>query len=396
VAGQRLVTYGHSEREASEAWVKMWFDRQSEPSPPSPKSQPESDAPETVGDLLDRWLSEYVALHLAGRTLETYEGITRLYLLPYFGEIALADLRAAHIQRYINEMIAADLPTTTIARHKTTIQSALRWAVRPMGWLERVPMASVTAPTPRPGVSALNARQRSPDVVIPNADEVRHFLDVNRDDPLWALWYAGFTLGLRPSELIALGEDNLVIGPSGKLTFVTIHRKAYLSRIRPRPQHRDWVVEEPKRASYRTLEAPRSTLDVLRDQAVRMRRWRKQQRKQGGYQWPKQWVGWLFLRSNGGYPYDPSGLPWYMTRACELAGVGDWHPSTMRHFCASQLLESGVPVIRVAAWLGHRNGVMVERTYGHTLMGVRGQEPTGAILDRILGPVASEVASNPG
>ena len=141
VAGQRLVTYGHSEREASEAWVKSWFDRQAEPSLPSPKSQPESDAPETVGDLLDRWLSEYVALHLAGRTLETYEGITRLYLLPYFGEIALADLRAAHVQRYINEMIAADLPTTTIARHKTTIQSALRWAVRPMGWLERVPMA---------------------------------------------------------------------------------------------------------------------------------------------------------------------------------------------------------------------------------------------------------------
>jgi len=289
-------------------------------------------------------------------------------------------------------MITADLPTTTIARHKTTLQSALRWAVRPMGWLERVPMSSVTAPTPRPGVSALNARQRSPDVVIPNADEVRHFLDVNRKDPLWALWYAGFKLGLRPSELIALGEDELVIGPSGKLMFVNIHRKAYLSRIRPKPERRIWVVEEPKRASYRTLEAPRSTLDVLRDQAVKMRR----QRNKQVYKWPKRWVGWLFLRSNGGYPYDPAALPWYMTRACELAGVGDWHPSTMRHFCASQLLESGVPVIRVAGWLGHRNGIMAERTYGHVLTSVRGQEPTGAILDRILGPVASEVASDPG
>jgi len=41
-----LVAYGHSDREAGEAWVKMWFDRQSEPSPPSPTSQPESDAPQ--------------------------------------------------------------------------------------------------------------------------------------------------------------------------------------------------------------------------------------------------------------------------------------------------------------------------------------------------------------
>jgi integrase len=305
----------------------------------------------------------------------------------------LTELRASHIQKYINEMIHDDLATTSIARHKTTLQSALRWAVRPMGWLERIPMASVAAPTPRPGVTSHNPRQRSPDVVIPNADEVRHFLEFTRGSWLWPMWYAGFTLGLRPSELVALTEEALIIGPSGRLEQVVINRKAYKARERDENKQRVWVVEDPKRSSYRTLLAPRATLDVLRDQAKRMRNARKTH-KGWTKHWTHRWDKWLFRRPEyDGRPYDPVAIPYHLGRACEQAGVPRWKPSMMRHYCASQLLEAGLPSIRVAAWLGHRNTIMVDRTYGHVLAHVRGQEPTGAVMDRVLGAVASDLAS---
>lgn len=383
VSGLRIIAYGRTERDATEAWLAAWFARFAEPSQDLPKSQIGFDAPATVGELLDRWLSEHVALHLAARTRDTYEGITRLHLRPAFGDIPLRDLKAAHVQRYINGMVADDAPTTTIARHKTTLQSAIHWAVRPMGWLDAVPMASVSSPRPRPGVTASNARSRSPEVDIPNADDVIQLLDATRGTPLWAMWFAGHSLGLRASELVALTEESLILGPSGRVELIAIHQKAFRSRDPGRP----WVVEEPKRASYRELEAPRSTIDVLLNQARAMRA------EQAAHaRWPARWDRWLFLTAKG-EPYDPTNLPPLFANACRLAGVPVRTPHSVRHYCASQLLEAGVSVKRVSAWMGHRTTQMVENTYGHLLKRTRGQEPTGAVFDRILGRLASTLAS---
>jgi len=50
--------------------------------------------------------------------------------------------------------------------------------------------------------------------------------------------------------------------------------------------------------------------------------------------------------------------------ACRRAGLVDVTPHTLRHTCGSWLAQSGVPLIEIAAWLGHSH----ERTtelYAH-------------------------------
>ncbi len=357
-------------------------------SQPSKTSQASSDAPETVGVLFDRWLTEHVRLHKAKRTYDTYEGIVRLHLRPGFGSIPLGDICAAHVQRYVNEMVADDAYTTTIARHRTALSSALRWAVRPMGWLDSVPMASVSSPRPQRGVRASNARSRPPEIDIPNADEVRQMLEANRKDPLWAMWFALYTLALRPSEVVALAEDKLVVGPSGRLETIAIHRKGFVSRERDERGVRPWVIEDPKWTSYRELEAPESTMRVLVGQAQRMRTARA-----GHRNWPGRWDGYLF-RDEHGRLYDPTRVTGLFREACERAGVPVRPPVSARHYCASQLLEAGVPVKRVSSWLGHKTTQTVETTYAHVLRRVRGQEPTGAAMDRVLGDLGSGLGSD--
>jgi hypothetical protein len=52
VSGLRIIAYGRTERDATEAWLAAWFARFAEPSQDLPKSQIGFDAPATVGELL--------------------------------------------------------------------------------------------------------------------------------------------------------------------------------------------------------------------------------------------------------------------------------------------------------------------------------------------------------
>lgn len=51
--------------------------------------------------------------------------------------------------------------------------------------------------------------------------------------------------------------------------------------------------------------------------------------------------------------------------ACKNAGLEDVTPHTLRHTCASWLVQKGVPTAKVAKYLGHTSPQMIEKTYGH-------------------------------
>lgn len=52
-------------------------------------------------------------------------------------------------------------------------------------------------------------------------------------------------------------------------------------------------------------------------------------------------------------------------RCCEIAGLEDVTPHTLRHTAASWQVQNNVPLYKVAKYLGHSSTRMVEQTYGH-------------------------------
>lgn len=50
--------------------------------------------------------------------------------------------------------------------------------------------------------------------------------------------------------------------------------------------------------------------------------------------------------------------------ACEIAGLADVTPHTIRHCAARFMVEAGVPMVQVAQYLGHSNTVITYRVYG--------------------------------
>ena len=53
-------------------------------------------------------------------------------------------------------------------------------------------------------------------------------------------------------------------------------------------------------------------------------------------------------------------------RRAGLSGVG-FH--TLRHTCASLLVESGLSVLRLQRWMGHHSPAFALETYGHLIDG---------------------------
>jgi integrase len=72
--------------------------------------------------------------------------------------------------------------------------------------------------------------------------------------------------------------------------------------------------------------------------------------------------------------------------AAERAGLSGVGFHTLRHTCASMLIESGVSPLRLQRWMGHHSPAFTLDTYGH-------------LIDGDLGPpldLRRELASPPG
>ena len=92
--------------------------------------------PVTVGQWLERWLASRAGPRPWPSTLRGYAAHVRLYLVPYLGQILLADLSAAHVQAMFTAIArqhaAAGTPIApaTLARVKATLRPALNAAIR--------------------------------------------------------------------------------------------------------------------------------------------------------------------------------------------------------------------------------------------------------------------------
>ncbi|ORI19708.1 hypothetical protein BJD99_01445 [Rhodococcus sp. 1163] len=67
-----------------------------------------------------------------------------------------------------------------------------------------------------------------------------------------------------------------------------------------------------------------------------------------------------------GFPIRPDVLAARWERITKLAGVSPIRFHDARHTCATLMHLEGVPVVVIAAWLGHADASFTMRTYVHS------------------------------
>ena len=101
----------------------------------------------TVATHLKGWLEGYVKTSCSQRTLDGYESIVKLHLIPALGHLQLRKLQPHVIQAYYGKA-CEKLSARTVQHQHRLLSEALKHAVR-QGFLGRNPCDLVNAPSPR-------------------------------------------------------------------------------------------------------------------------------------------------------------------------------------------------------------------------------------------------------
>ncbi|WP_314416556.1 tyrosine-type recombinase/integrase [Streptomyces kroppenstedtii] len=323
------------------------------------------------GDYLTYWLATIAPERLKPATLNSYEGLSRLYIRPALGKKRLNRLSPADVRRFLAEFKAACLcclrgadeerpedkrtccavgrcckrrpSARTVQYIHAVLRSALQQAMR-----EELIARNVARIVETPTVESKEVRPL-------DAAEVRLLLKTAQPHRLYALWLLLVSTGLRRGEALGLTWSDI------NLTAGTLRVRRNVQRIR-----RELIFGTPKTTrSVRTISLPKRCVQALTTHRAQQER----EQKVAGTKWqpaPGHPTGLVFTTVTGRVT-DPRSLNRMLTILCRDAKVRRVRVHDLRHTCASLLLAQGVDARTIMETLGHSTITMTLDTYAHVM-----------------------------
>jgi integrase len=280
---------------------------------------------QTLAQFLNRWLTDSVKPSVRPRTLERYDQLIRLHVIPTVGKIRLEKLAPQDVQRLLNEKLAQGLSPKTVRHIRGVLSTALGRALK-WGLVAR----NVAALTDTPKVVRPEIRSFTP-------DEARRFINAVKGERLEALYLLTITLGMRRGEVLGLKWTD------ADFNALTIHVRAALQRVNGRLELSETKTERSRR--------PLPLLDFV-TKALRHQRTRQlEERLIAGSRW--QDSGFVFTTRIGS-PIDPANLLDDFKRILKKAALPDIRFHDLRHSAASLLLALNIHPRVVMELLGHQ------------------------------------------
>ena len=307
----------------------------------------------TVGEYLDRWLSDSVKGTVRASTFERHEQLFRRHIRPALGRVKLKSLTPAHVRGLISEKLNSGLAPATVRKIHSTLHKALSQAVSD----GLIPRNAADVKAPRPAPEEMRPLSES---------EARTFLDVaseagDRFEPLYVL---AITTGLRRGELLGLRWDDADL-ERGTLR---------VGRALVREGGRHTLGETKTRRGRRQVNLTPRTVAALK--AHRKRQLEERIKHAGSH----TDHGLIFATSTGA-PINPENLVKRSFKPLlKRAGLPDVRFHDLRHTCATLLLGRGVHPKLAQELLGHATIAMTLDTYSHYLPSM-GDQASGAMGD---------------
>src|SRR5215218_3376766 len=300
----------------------------------------------SVGDYLDRWLSNSVKDTVRERTYERYEEILRLHVKPALGQLKLKALTPAHVQDFYRDRLDNGFSPATVQKiyvilHKALSQ-AVSWSLVPRNAGEE----AVRAPRPAPK----EMRPLSP-------DEARRLLETAEGDRLEALYLLAIHTGMRQGELLGLKWENVDLAANA----IRVHHT--LLRTKGRVVLGEPKTKKSRRTVHLTGTASRALEEHLERQLKVMERLGDLYRDQG-----------LVFTTEVGTPINPSNLrKRSFAPLLQKASLPRLRFHDLRHTCATLLLSKNIHPKYVQELLGHATVSITLDTYSHVLPGMGNQ-----------------------
>jgi integrase len=290
-----------------------------------------------VGEYLDTWLRDTVALRNRPRTAEGYATIVRKHISPTLGHIQLVKLQPADVQKLEASLSAAGLSDNTVHHVHICLSKAIKDAQR-TGLVDRNVCQLVVAPSP--------GRY---EVDVPDAQAIARILALADASPYGAmLRFMAFT-GVRRGEAVAFRWANIDLDRS----------MASITETAQRHKGMGIVVQPPKSAAGRRgIALDAGTVDMLR--AHRGRQVLNQVELLGAF----QDNGLVFPGPLGGV-LDSSVVTRNFKKLARQVGYAGMRLHDLRHGHAAGLMKLGIYPKTIQERLGHASAAFTLQVYGH-------------------------------
>lgn len=327
INGKRHGVYAKTRKEAADKLRALMADADKGVLPPAERL--------TLGQHVERWLTDVVKHSVRPRTFESYSELMRLYVLPALGGHKLSALQPGHVQKLYGDLLDRGLSASTVRRvhaglHRS-LEQAVNWNLVPRN------VAHIAQPP----------RAKRNEIAALTPEQTRELLGAAKGTRWEALIVLAVSTGLRQGELLGLKWVDVDFNTGA------LHVRRQLGR--------DGQLSEPKTAKgRRKVGLPASAVAALKDQKRRQ----AETRLLMGPQWEHND---LVFATHAGRPLGCRNVVREFHLLLEKAGLPSVPFHALRHTAASLLLSQGVHPKVVQERLGHSNIAMTLDIYSHLI-----------------------------
>jgi integrase len=316
----------------------------------------------TMDDLAAKWL-ELASETLSPSTLREYHRLLEKIILPRFGSVKVRALRPSDLDTYYASLrrrgvsgrwLSARSIHHVHALIRRLLNQALRW-----GWILTNPALNASPP-----------RVEHVELAVPDVETVTRIINLaqQRNPDIACFLRLAAVTGARRGELCAIRWQDF-----DKTGVLSIKHSIVDGR-------NDELIEK----GTKTHASRKVMIDALTTRAVQSQRKRCEERsKSCDEKFSRN--SFVFSSSmDGSVPWRPHRVTLTFKRLCDELGVSGVRLHEFRHFTATQMLASGVPVKTVASRLGHANVATTLNVYAHAL------ESSDADAAHLLGSILND------
>lgn len=313
----------------------------------------------------DIWIKDY-QVDSTRSTINSYETIFRLHILPVIGDKRLCQLQAHDIQTLINglknQRTGEALSSKTVKCVHGALSSCLAQAVA-LKYLPENPAAGCRLPRNETDLTSIGATVKPMD-----SAELEAFFTAAKGDTYEQLFiFARFT-GMRLSEILGLQWSRINFDRQE----ITVDQQQYM----PRKAGEQMALVATKSRNRRKIRVATKLMTMLKE----IRKQQLKDKLKAGDLWNN--TDDLVFVTECGTPYRHNSIDKHFARIAARAGLQDHTFHDLRHSFIVEMLNNGLDIETISKYAGHFDPGFTLKVYADVTAEMA--EKAANIMDRLM------------